>query len=336
MRLPSYTVQKIEPLSGCNRIFATALNNRGQVVGYGYTYRSRPQTRQAFFWDRDQTVALPAGATGSQAWGLNDRGDVVGWATQERRTGLAQEDIGFVSWPVLWVGIAADESNSGGVPDPRALRLATEGGPPLAINIHRQIVGEADSLRRPTAARRMQRQRLPVPLKGHSLTVQAINNRGQMVAYCTPLEDLAPEQPTRYRGFWRPAGTWLRLSTPGLTASARSAPCALNEAGLVVGWASASARSPHFPWVWRSGKGQPLSARPGEALSVNAAGRIVGSSSESRMPPFACLWQDGQPVDLNGLVDGEPGLARAVGINNQGQILVNTHDLTVAYLLTPT
>jgi probable HAF family extracellular repeat protein len=57
---------------------ATALNNRRQIVGYS----SNTQGNRAWSW-QDGSFALlplPEWATSSFAWGLNDRGDIVGTA----------------------------------------------------------------------------------------------------------------------------------------------------------------------------------------------------------------------------------------------------------------
>jgi probable HAF family extracellular repeat protein len=55
---------------------ASAVNERGQIVGYG----SAPTTVVPFLWERGQMIALdqPAGSTGTLPLGLNNRGHAVG------------------------------------------------------------------------------------------------------------------------------------------------------------------------------------------------------------------------------------------------------------------
>lgn len=55
---------------------ASAVNDRGQIVGYG----SSPTTVVAFLWERGHMIALdqPAGSTGTLPLGLNNRRQAVG------------------------------------------------------------------------------------------------------------------------------------------------------------------------------------------------------------------------------------------------------------------
>lgn len=59
------------------------------------------------------------------------------------------------------------------------------------------------------------------------------------------------------------------------------------------------------------------------ANSINNAGQIVGFSYTPDSEQRAVLWEDGNLIDLNGLISGDAGwkLASAAKINNRGQIV---------------
>jgi uncharacterized membrane protein len=78
----------------------------------------------------------------------------------------------------------------------------------------------------------------------------------------------------------------------------------------------------------------PESGKESEALAVNDAGVVVGQCNN-----HACLWRHGKLIDLNTMIGKHSGtvLHTAVAINNRGQIACNgtVNNETHAYLLTP-
>jgi probable HAF family extracellular repeat protein len=58
------------------------------------------------------------------------------------------------------------------------------------------------------------------------------------------------------------------------------------------------------------------------ALNINLQGQVVGNSSDCVTPHHAFLWEKGQMVDLNKLVQSKSGLqlADALNINERGEI----------------
>lgn len=85
-------------------------------------------------------------------------------------------------------------------------------------------------------------------------------------------------------------------------------------------------------FVWQNGQMTALApvggAGSSSAAGVNNAGHIVGASAGS-----AILWQAGQAYDLNSLTNGSYGLAAAIDINENGQIVAEGSG--GFYLLTP-
>jgi probable HAF family extracellular repeat protein len=75
-------VTKLPGLSAGNLGVATALNNRGQVVGYSTDLRLDSGTFRPFLWDPDfGLIALGSlGGTDGEALDINDRGQIVGYS----------------------------------------------------------------------------------------------------------------------------------------------------------------------------------------------------------------------------------------------------------------
>jgi probable HAF family extracellular repeat protein len=116
---------------------------------------------------------------------------------------------------------------------------------------------------------------------------------------------------------------------------------AVNNRGEVVGQSMLPTFFPHA-FVWRGASLIDLSPLPGDVASggggINNLGQIVGWSAGDQ-GQSACIWLDGQPIDLNTRIsDPNWQLAVANGINDEGQIagfgLLNGQ--FHGFLLTPT
>lgn len=127
---------------------------------------------------------------------------------------------------------------------------------------------------------------------------------------------------------------------------------AINDAGIVVGYSTVPDPyvSSSIATVWNGTSVNSLPLLPGTVLSdahaINKAGLIVGESSgNATNQRWATLWEGGKAYDLNmlvsvGVLPANVTLISALGINNNGQILVNSFDsqttISEVYVLTPT
>ncbi len=243
--------------------------------------------------------------TGSEAWDINNRGQVAGNAWGH--TPFGGDPVGgtAVVAPVRW---DADGSIT---------RLPTVPGWPMGsatgINDSGEVVGEA---RVPWF--------LPTPLPGtppggaarwdpegnvadlgtlpgatHS-AANAINERGQVAG--TAYFGLSMNQHNAVR--WQADGSITDLG-PGQAN-------AINNAGQVVGW-SFTHESGFRAVLWGP-DGSTTDLGPGQANAINDAGQVVGASAGR-----AVVWHpDGTMTDLGTLAGHR---SAAMGINNAGQVV---------------
>lgn len=96
-------IQDLGTLGG-NWSVATDVNSQGQVVGRSHTQSGE---ERAFLWTQSQGMmdlgTLPSG-TDSNAEGISEQGDVVGWSTPNRRAFLWTQDSGMQELPPLGSG----------------------------------------------------------------------------------------------------------------------------------------------------------------------------------------------------------------------------------------
>jgi uncharacterized membrane protein len=326
MRDVGYTIEKIVPLPDFDHVRAYGLNNRGHVVGDSYTsYGDGLGRGRAFFWSSGtEPEELRSFGDNSRALALNDLGDVVGWAEEQRRTGLGADDEESYSVPVLWVG---DRRR---IPCTVPFRLSEKtSGSAQALNNRREVVGTPNA-RWSVSGNTMKHKFLaPPPLpKGHRFKPTGINTEGTIVGYsCRPAQNPMSGE-TEHQAWLCLRGRWKRLASEAKA----SAVLGLNNHNELVGWvAPTGANSKRFPMLWRETAPHPLGDQEGVARAINVHGAIVGDTRrESRW--WASLWKDGQSVILEShLPTGTKlPLYDATAINDKGQILASG-----AYLLTP-
>jgi probable HAF family extracellular repeat protein len=266
---------------------------------------------------------IELGGPPSEAWDLNDRGDVVGSATAADRTKHA----------MLWQ--AADGR---GRADPIDLGIGVAHG----INERGQIVGEfaGGSLRNPSALDRKIGSIVRVEARRRGSQAEqgaeviTINNRGQIIGSVRGMTtEVYP-----VRGFVWEGGKATDLGTLG---APHCHPRAVNDAGQVVGMSSYAAISRGIAplylvhaFLWERGKMRDLGAlgagRNSEALGLNEKGQVVGWSQTeggekhpAGGPRVAFLYSHGKMIDLNRLIPPDSGwtLREARAINDRGQIV---------------
>lgn len=283
--------------------WAADINNRGQVVGHAHT----PEGTRAVLWEDGQMLNLGTlpGGTYSEAYAINDRGQVVGWGTIDQSTCTAFDgcwhaflwedgtmtDLGGLD--PRFQSYAYSINNSGQIvgisatadyPDGnwRAVRwdngiLLDLGKPQAASNAFAQGVNArgdavgsayADGVTVPILWTRDAMLQLPtLPGTQHTVALK-INTRGQIVG-----------QDGANRALFWADGTVTAI--PGLPGAARSVAYDLNEAGLVAG---ESLRFSGFAaFVWDGRETRALPRLPGwtetYARGLNDRGDVAGTAA---------------------------------------------------------
>jgi probable HAF family extracellular repeat protein len=204
---------------------AAKINNRGQIVGvYSDTSRDlgdRPDSDptdpnfklRGFLLDRGRYVRLDfPGSRSSQAFGINDRGQVVG----------EYKDTAGKFHGYLW-----DKGRFMTIDVPGATVTSLR-----AINDRGQILGTYTDERSPSRGFVLERGRYtPFDGPGAQLTFPfGLNNRGQIVGISGD-----PADPTTARGFLLAKGAkgpFILISRPGATVTV---PTGINNRGQIVG-----------------------------------------------------------------------------------------------------
>lgn len=278
---------------GGQESFATAINDRGWVVGSAETAAG---TRHAFLW-RDGVIrdlgTLP-GRANSSASGINRRGDVAG-----------SSDLRATVW------------FDGGQPvDLDALGFAI--GFATDINDARQVVGLAGNTS-PHGFIWENGAALDLgTLAGDATRPASINRRGEVVGDSMAFVSNAFFQMHPF--LWQ-NGTLTDLGIP--SAAENAAASDINDKGWIVG--STFGNVPSHPLLYRDGTMTDLGFA-GSAAAVNNHGQIVGSRClDAPLCTLnrAVLYEDGVVVDLNTLLPPESGweLVTALGINDHGQVV---------------
>lgn len=294
--------------------YGLAINNTGQVTGYGYTSQEFQitcppqkygQPKQcferpyhAFLWSNGTMTDLGTlGGHFSKGVAINLAGEVVGQA--DLRTGFSDS--------FLWNGTKMTDIGS----------WHAQG-----INDSGQIVGGCQQACVDNNGTFTQ---LPNP-SGLNCNGGQINNSGDVTGGCTDSTSNATSK--EYVVLWH-NGTPTDLGNLGGPQIRTTALNNLSPA-QVTGFGQTSTDA-QDAFLWSNGTmtdiGAPFSPTAFYPTSINDHGVIVGGST---------IWRNGTLQDLNNLVPPGSGftLTDATGINDKGQIVVNGSGH--AFLLTPT
>jgi uncharacterized membrane protein len=319
---PNYTIQELPGTPN-------ALSNTAWVAGTLVDAQGRPH---AYRWKDGQLELLPElSGHQSEAFGVNDAGEVVGRSATDRDDQTLQPmELRGATPPVLF-GAAG--------PQPILLIHADFDGSAFALNNRRQVVGGGSAFHLlgtlPFLWDNGVYQDLPAPpqmaILGEAL---AINERGQSVGFVVPFADpTVPPRAVRWQG----ADSAQLLLAP---AGAASIAFGINDNGFAVGSLTvdpAAQPSVTYPVGWDamgSAAATLAGSVPGAAYAVNSQGIAVGNTADG-----AAIFGLGDAFALLPRVTNGAGwqLTTARDINDNGQIVgtgLNNGEVR-GFLLTP-
>ncbi|WP_229075899.1 PKD domain-containing protein [Actinoplanes sp. DH11] len=273
------------PGRGVGRV--SDINNKGQVAGVVWTDSGPHATILEYGARTDLQGDLPAGATSSEAVGINDAGLVTG-----RVGGVGKENQSF-----RWKGGKAE------LIDPRMARAVNEKG---------QIAGDAWVLE-PDG------EILDISaFKNQYTEVAAINKGGVVVGVADTTPEGGLDAPFAFRTV---PGQPIDLKRDLLKYVGRTLARDVNDRGQVAGYGT-DLNGGYVPLIWDAGTPvAPPAPLGGTAAGINNAGTAVGMI---RVPggQHAAMFENGGTTDLNTLIPADSGwtLTDARAINDRGQI----------------
>ena len=230
------------------------------------------------------------GGPWSSAFGINDLGQVVGYAATCSSSGGSCWSEAF-----LW--------ENGSMIDLGIYGFARD------INNHSQVVGLGFAGSDRAFLWETGEMNDLGTLGGNSSTANSINDLGQVVGAST----ISSGQ--NHAFLWE-NGNMIDLGTLGGNSSVASS---INSQGQVVG-NSANASGYYRGFLWENGVMTDLGTLGGNhsyANDINNLGQAVGSSSTATGAVHAFLWENGSMIDL-----GLPfSYSSAYGINDRGQVV---------------
>jgi probable HAF family extracellular repeat protein len=157
-------------------------------------------------------------------------------------------------------------------------------------------------------------------LGGPNSIAIGINDKDSIVGWSQVSLDLGPFGiPNLHAAIWKNG----KITDMGSFGGPISLALSINNQDVAVGQSMLPSFFPHA-FAWQGGSLTDLGTLPGDFASgaggINNAGQIVGFSG-GNAGQSACLWQGGQPIDLNARIsDSAWQLAAANSINDAGQI----------------
>jgi probable HAF family extracellular repeat protein len=309
---PRYHLTRIE-IPGANGVYVADVNDAGQAVGY---YVDANYENHAFLYENGTvtTLAQPPGRDEATAAAINNRGQIVGYAS-------TLTDDGALVTALLWN--AADPAAYTVIGDDPANKLN-----PSDINDAGVVAGLASrggafSAFTWSEAGGLVDDGVPPHGPGTQAYWSALNNDGVLVGGWNFPQDTAH-------------ATTGRVGVSGIGPLAAgvddvaSMAHAINDAGVAVGEMDLDGSGSVVPVTFADGVAQAvpgalLGLGSGGAYGINASGAIVGRAQDfSTMTFKAFVAVDGAAYDLLAQSDGDAGFAyllKAAAINAQGTIV---------------
>ena len=264
------------------------------------------------------------GPNSSENWGgINDRGDVVGFAETSTPAPNGEDFCFFgtklICRPFHWAG-------------GKMTQLPTLGGNngwANTVNNRGQVVGAAENTTPDPSCSPFQSVRPVVWEKGLARdlstlpgdpdgTANGINNLGQAVggsgSWCSGLNNAL---------LWD-HGTITHL--PSLGGALNNEALAINNHGQIVGHSGVSGDTTVDAVLWENGTAKDLGVLPNDfgsfATGLNHKGQVVGTSYDASFNFHAFLWENGAMTELSTLFPASSNLypTMANEINSRGQI----------------
>jgi probable HAF family extracellular repeat protein len=368
-----YTVERLPSLGGVQSR-GMAINNQGWVAGWS---QRSDGTRRAALWRTDGSATLLGtlgGPSSTVPWpGLNDAGMVVG-ISQTGDTDPLGEDWscefgGFFPNDTdrLCRGFFWQNDEMRGLPT-----LGGNHGFAAGVNNRGQIVGWAETTVEDETCDENENQVLQFravlwePKSGSSSRIKttelvplgddatsaatAINDDGIAVGISGRCDQAVGRFSAQHAVLWDKSGKPTEL--PNLGGTTWHTPMDINAQGDVVGFSNPDepgdevgdfiARA--FLWVRGSATAVDIGTLDDDPLSqafaLNSGGQVVGVSFGGAAGPRAFLYENGELMDLNDLVDITPDvLMSAQDVNEAGQITGRVRDgvtgVIFAFVATP-
>lgn len=291
---------------------ASAINNRGDIAAGSTTGNAATPFVTWIIGNTDSSTVGTFGGPASLAYGMNDRGDIVG---QSDTVVLEANGDEYVSQAFLarhgrvvnlgtlpgFTNSQAYAINNGGTIVGWSYNQSADA--PFTLPTFRAFVYDVTG---PMAGV----MREIGTLGGPTSIAFAVNNHGQIVGRSRTADG-------QDHAFLYDAGTFVDLGTLGGTQSEARA---INDLGQIVGLAR-TANGARRAFLYENGVMKNLGTLGGplsRAMAINNRGEIAGQSLNGAGQMRAFLWRDGVMSDL-GTLGG--GYAVAYGINDRGEVV---------------
>ena len=298
-RVPSrYSIINMGSLNGGTAGTIGGIDNHGEVAGASYTPSTGPEL--AYLFSHGSMKSLTLGGPTSQAFGINDNGEVVGLST------IAAGD----NQAYLFLYHKGHITNMGPIDFSKpfgTLRINNHGdmtGLPLsdgdASLLHDGKLADLGSL------------------AGLGSAALGLNNHDQVAGY----SEISQSNSTAIiHAFIFENGKMIDLGAFGGSSSQGNG---INDHGEVVGTFSTAGGAIHG-FLFNHGRMTDLGSLGGgatEAFAINDSGDIVGDSTDASNRPNGFLYEHGKMVNLNSLIPAGSKFSTfaAEAINNRGQI----------------
>jgi probable HAF family extracellular repeat protein len=302
-------LEDLGTLAGGTDSYASAINNRGQVVGYSTI--AATGLNHAFLYERHEMFDLGTlpGGNNSEALAINDRGQIVGDATTstlETHAILYEEgrmhDLGTLPGGLYHFSYATGINSQGQIVG----HSSTASGNLHSFLYEHGVMHDLGAL----------------PDEDVSAAA-AINDRGQIVGSSDTGLGRGPlEHPFLYeKGVMMALGVWVYGQPANI-------PTGINDRGEIVGYSDAVTSFVYHAFLYRDGLMVDLGTLPGAlgsvAWAINNRGQAVGEAeltvtSRGVVTSHGVLFERGKIVDLGTFPDGDNSVA--MGINDYGQVV---------------